>query len=144
MKSKQRTGRPRIIATPKEFDTLAERYFAECEAANEPVLLTGLILALGLGSKQSLYEYRDRPEYSDSVKRALLRVEMTYEKSLRKGGNTAADIFALKNFEWSDRTSFEHSSPDGSMTPKPALDLSHLGADEIIKVAKALPQEPKE
>lgn len=56
-------------------------------------------------------------------------------------------IFLLKGGmpeKYREKASFEHSSPDGSMTPKPAFDLSHMGADELIKVIKALPQETKE
>ena len=103
MATKSKGGRPRIISSPKEFERLANEYFKKCRELDEPVLLTGLVDAVGLSSKHSLYEYRDREEFSYSVKKALLQVEMSYEKSLRQGGNAAGDIFALKNFEWKDK-----------------------------------------
>lgn len=110
---KNKRGRPRIIKSPAEFTRLADAYFERCEAEGEPVLLLGLVLALGLSSKQRLYEYRDRPEFTDVVRRALSRVEMEYEKTLRTGSATGP-IFALKNFGWQDRSSFEHSGPGGA------------------------------
>ena len=101
-------GRPRIIESPQEFDGLAEMYFAERDLSNEPYLLTGLILALGLSSRASLDEYEKRPEFFNSVKKAKLRVEMEYEKRLGSTAPTGA-IFALKNFGWKDQQNMEHS-----------------------------------
>lgn len=83
-----------------------------CRDANEPVLLTGLILSLGLTSKEGFYEYQNYDGFSDSVKRARLLVEMEYEKRLNAGANAAAPIFALKNFGWRDKVEVESSAPD--------------------------------
>ena len=96
-------GRPRKIQSPAELEAKAQAYFDRCEQAGEPVLLMGLILALGLSSRQSLDEYAARPEFSDSVKRAKARVELEYEKRLASGTvQVAGAIFALKNFGWRD------------------------------------------
>ena len=95
-------GRPRKIKSPKHFEEAAEAYFSQCKKDDEPVLLTGLILALGLSSRESLDEYGRREEFSDSVKKAKLRVQVEYEKKLY-GRNPTGAIFALKNFGWSDR-----------------------------------------
>ena len=101
-------ARPRIIKSPKQFDQLAEAYFTECVASREPILLTGLILALGLSSRASLDEYESRPEFFNSVKRAKLRVEQEYERRLLSTSPTGA-IFALKNFGWKDKSECEHT-----------------------------------
>jgi hypothetical protein len=95
-------ARPRIIKNPEQFDMLAEEYFSECVTRNEPVLLTGLILALGLNSRAALDEYERRPEFFNSVKRAKLQVEMEYERRIG-GANPTGAIFALKNFGWRDQ-----------------------------------------
>ena len=105
-------GRKRIIESPKDFDRRAQKYFDQCRENNEPVLLTGLIYALGLSSRESLDEYGRRAEFSDSVKRAKLLVEMAYENRLGLSSPTGA-IFALKNFGWKDKAELEHS---GSLT----------------------------
>ena len=99
-------ARPRKIRSVKQFEELAEAYFAECEGKGEPVLLTGLIRALGLACRDSLDEYGRREEFSYSVKKAKLRCELEYEKALH-GPHPPGAIFALKNFGWSDRQDVE-------------------------------------
>ncbi len=111
---KQNTeSKPRSISSAKAFDALAEAYFAACADNDEPVLLTGLVRALGLSDKSTFYEYGQDPEFADSVKKALLRVEMAYEKDLRSGKNTTAAIFALKNFAWADKTTVDNNLSGG-------------------------------
>lgn len=101
---KKPVGRPRKISSPEEFDRLADNYFNMCKEANEPVLLLGLVLALGFVSKDSLYSYgADFPEFTDSVKRARSMVEYEYEKRLQTATSATGPIFALKNFGWSDK-----------------------------------------
>lgn len=101
---KRAVGRPRTIETPEEFDALLEAYLERVLNPDtwEPVTLTGLVLSLGFSCKQSLYEYGQRPEFTESVKRARLVVEHAYELNLR-GQNAAGVIFALKNMDWSDK-----------------------------------------
>ena len=101
-----KAGRKPIIKSVKQFEQLAQDYFDQCQRTNESINLTGLILALGLSSRQSLAEYEDREEFSDSVKRAKLRCEHEYEKKL-VGPNPTGAIFALKNFGWSDKQNVE-------------------------------------
>lgn len=117
---------------------LAEEYFAKCKAEGESVLLTGLILALGLSSRESLDEYGRRPEFSDSVKKAKVRVEMEYERRLSSTSPTGA-IFALKNFGWRDQQSVEHSGLGGGpIEIKRTVDLSQLSEEELIALEKTL------
>lgn len=99
-------GRPRLISSPEEFDRLVDLYIAVCQDPEKPkaITLTGLVLALGFCSKDTLYEYEKYPEFTDSVKRARLLVEQEYENRLIVGTNAAAPIFALKNFGWKDKT----------------------------------------
>ena len=99
-------ARPRRIKSVEEFNELVDVFLSKCEASDCPVTLTGLICALGLSSRQSLAHYEHRKEFSDSVKRAKLHVEMEYEKRLH-GNNPTGAIFALKNFGWSDRQQIE-------------------------------------
>ncbi len=72
----------------------------------DPLTLTGMILHLGLSSRESLDEYGRRPEFSDSVKRAKLLVENQYERKL-DGSRPTGAIFALKNMGWADRQEVE-------------------------------------
>ena len=99
-------GRPRLVSSPEEFDRLVDLYVATCQDPDKPkaITLTGLVLALGFCSKDTLYEYEKYEEFTDSVKRARLLVEQEYENRLVVGTNAAAPIFALKNFGWTDKS----------------------------------------
>jgi hypothetical protein len=79
-----------------------DKYFTECGETGEPLTVTGLALALGT-TRETLMDYQGRDEYSDTVKKAKLKIENAYEKRLIGRGN-GGDIFALKQFGWTDRT----------------------------------------
>lgn len=120
-----KVGRPRKIDSPETFDNLVDTYILTCQDPDNPkaITLTGMVLALGLCSKDTFYQYEDYPEFSDSVKRAKLLVECEYENRLVVGTNAAAPIFALKNFGWKDKqdvaSTVEHSgSIELSKRPK--------------------------
>lgn len=100
---KNKVGRPRLYSSVEDFESKVQEYRNKCLEADEPITWTGLCLYLGFSSRQSLDEYLKYPEFSDSVKKAKLMVEMEYEKALRKG-NPSGSIFALKNFGWTDRS----------------------------------------
>lgn len=56
--------------------------------------------------------------------------------------DTTAAIFWLKNRrskEWRDKQDLDLSSSDGSMTPKPAIDMSKLSADALREIASLEP-----
>lgn len=105
-------GRPRKYKSPEDFDAAVDAYIAKCREEDEPVTWTGMALALGFSSRQSIDEYQNYDGFSDSVKRAKSLVEHSYEKRLF-GGNAAGPIFALKNMGWSDKQELEHSGPNG-------------------------------
>jgi len=104
-------GRPRKIDSPETFDALVDTYILVCQDPDnpKPITLTGMVLALGLTSKDSLYEYGTYPEFSESVKRARLLIEHEYEHRLVAGTNAAAPIFALKNFGWKDKQEIDQT-----------------------------------
>ena len=105
-------GRPPIFTDPKEMDRLVDEYIALCGEKGEPIILTGMILHLGLSSRQSFDQYADRDGFYDSVKRAKMIIESEYEKRLVAQGN-AGSIFALKNFGWKDKQETELTGADG-------------------------------
>lgn len=75
----------------------------------EPATITGLALFLGFNSRQSMYDYKKREEFSYIIKNATTRVEHEYEKSLQRDKPTGA-IFALKNMGWADNTRVDHTT----------------------------------
>lgn len=64
--------------------------------------ITGLALALDT-TRQTLVDYEEKDEFTDTIKKAKLRVENQYEIALQEKGRSG-DIFALKNFKWQDKT----------------------------------------
>ena len=62
-------GRPPIIDKPDEFDALVEEYQALCKVDGVPITLTGMALHLGFASRQSLYDYGKRSDFSYSLKK---------------------------------------------------------------------------
>lgn len=119
------------IDTPEEFAELSQAYFDECKEEERNITITGLAIALGFCSRQSVYDYSKREGFEFVVSRAKLIVENGYEERL-DGASVTGPIFALKNMGWSDKTELAHSSPDGSMSPK---DLSDSDLIAIIKNA---------
>ena len=97
-----RRGRPLKFKSRKELQEAVDRYFAMCKEEGEGETLTGLALALDT-TRETLLDYEKRDEFSDTVKRAKLRIEHAYEKRLIARGN-GGDIFALKQFGWKDKT----------------------------------------
>lgn len=129
-------GRPRLYKTPEEFEAKVFEYQQYCKESKEPVTWTGLALFLGFSSRQSINEYEKYDGFSDVVKRAKLFVEWHYEMRVN-GNNAAGPIFVLKNMGWSDKQELAHSSPDGSMSPSPAIDASGLSDETLSELMRA-------
>lgn len=137
-------GRNRIFETPEEMEKMIDEYFLHIqgkvkkifneglenekvlwEREPEPATITGLALYIGLCSKTSLYEYQDRPAFSDLVKRARAGVENAYEKRLHQAQNVGA-IFALKNMGWRDKQEVGLTDVEGK-------DILHDKSEEELK-----------
>ncbi len=101
-------GRPPIYSDPGQIEADIQEYFAQ----DGKKTITGLAYHLGFESRQSFYDYEQKGDFSYTIKRARLKIEMMYEEKL-VDGNPAGPIFALKNFNWSDKTQIEHSGELG-------------------------------
>lgn len=100
-------GRPPIYNTVDEMLPKLQAWEQDVSSGSKPTV-TGLCLALDFDSKDTLYAYRDKPDFSYPIKKALLIVENGYEKALREN-NATGSIFALKNMGWKDKTEVEQS-----------------------------------
>ncbi len=80
----------------------------------EEYSITGLALALDT-TRQTLVDYEEKDEFTDTIKKAKLRVENRYEKALQKQGRSG-DIFALKNFNWKDKSESDVTSGGEKIT----------------------------
>jgi len=102
--NKRGRGRPRKYETPEQLKDKIDEYFGICEAQKRSYTITGLARHLGLDRK-GLIEYKGRPEYSNTIKEALWKLQEYIETKLIEGRNTIAMIFWLKNnADWADKT----------------------------------------
>src|SRR3972149_5244010 len=107
-------GRPLKFETVDELQKQIDTYFAVCP--KDEWTITGLAMALDT-SRKVLCEYEDeRPEYSNTVKKAKIKVENGYEIDLKKHGRSGT-IFALKNFDWKDKTETDMNLGGQAETP---------------------------
>jgi hypothetical protein len=97
-------GRPAIYDDPAKMQADIDIYFS----GEGKKTVTGLAIALGFESRQSMYDYKKNDRFSYIINRALLRIENQYEENLH-GQNVAGSIFVLKNMGWKDRTETELS-----------------------------------
>jgi hypothetical protein len=119
-------GAPAVYPKPEDLILAVENYFEwvkgefkitgptdkEWIREPEPVTITGLALFLGFESRQSIYDYEKKGEFSYIIKNARLRVENAYEKNLY-GDKPTGSIFALKNMGWMDHNRTELTGADG-------------------------------
>jgi len=103
--NKPKVWKPRKWKEPQELIDLINKYLEETNF--EEYSITGLALQLW-SSRQLLIDYENREEYKEIIKEAKLIIEHSYEMSLRKNWRTW-DIFALKNFDWKDKSEVEVS-----------------------------------
>ena len=111
-------GRPPMYKSKEEIQEKIDKYFEKCEGkvledkdgnpilnkyggviiiGSKPPTVTGLALALGFSTRQSLLNYQAQDEFLDTITRAKSRVEQYAEERLfdRDGSNGAQ--FSLKN-----------------------------------------------
>ncbi len=125
-------GRPPKYETVEQLEEIIDKYFDECvptplmdndghALTNQkgypifqlnPPTLTGLALALGYCSRQSIYDNEGKnDEFSYAIKKARLRCEHYLEKYTLSGDiPAAAGIFGLKNHGWSDKQEIDHTT----------------------------------
>lgn len=109
---------------PEDLDEMQRRidqYFTDCEGEPlldhetgeiqydkygnmivknaKPLTITGLALAIGFTSRQSLLNYQEKPEFVDTITRAKARVEQYAEERLfDKDGANGAKFSLANNF----------------------------------------------
>lgn len=96
---------------PMTFKTIIIKHWIR---EPERITINGLALFLGFESRQSLYDYKEKKQFSYSIKRALTKIEQQYENQLFER-NPAGAIFALKNFGWRDKQEIDHTSKGESI-----------------------------
>lgn len=124
-------GRKRLFSSKKKLEEKINEYFKKCEGevlkdkdgdpicdkygnpvifGQKPPTVTGLALALGFKSRQSLLDYQDTEEFSDTITRAKMIIEEYNEMRLydREGVN-GAKFNLINNFKgWAEKSEMEY------------------------------------
>ena len=99
----------------EEYEKRIVDFFSKCIDDKKKPTISGLALALNIGSTQTIREYsRNRSEGVEEIAEltswGLLMIEEFFEGNLHlTQGNPAGSIFWLKNQGWSDAMSVEHN-----------------------------------
>ena len=107
-------GRPRLFKTPQHLGKLIAQYFRECEEKDKPMTYAGLALALGM-DRQTLYNYEERDEFFDTIKKARDTVKAYVEEQMFIRGS-AGVIFYAKNYGYTDKQEVDVNVPDFGAT----------------------------
>lgn len=117
-------GRPPMFDTPEQLQAKIDEYFQEGVTVKKVVIgkapnnytidvevptISGLAYYIGFESRQSFYDYENKPEFAYTVKKVRLFIEQHYEEMLQTG-NTVGAIFALKNFGWKDKQEIDQKT----------------------------------
>jgi hypothetical protein len=122
-------GRPPMFKTPEEMQVLIDAYMetrgikpvlneqgqAILDTKGNPIwkvdapTVAGLALYLGFTDRHSMYDYKLKPLFTNTIKKAVTRIEEFAEEMLHNGKPIGA-IFWLKNHGWSDKQEIEQTT----------------------------------
>lgn len=97
-------GRPLKYKTAEELEAAVNQYFEKQMETLLPPTVAGLALWLGFDDRRSIYDYKERPAFSHTIKKAILKIEQYAEQQILTEGSHSGAIFWLKNHGWKDKT----------------------------------------
>ncbi|MCI1959688.1 MAG: DNA-packaging protein [Clostridia bacterium] len=130
-------GRPPKYKSAEEIQEKIDKYFKECDGQilldedekpvfdkkgnpiykvlPRPPTMTGLALALGFNTRTSLFNYKAKKEFVNTITRAKSRIEeYTEQRLFDKDGVQGAKFSLVNNFDsWSDKSDVNVTSGQG-------------------------------
>lgn len=131
-------GRPPKFKTKEEIQKKIDEYFKSCEGEilkgedgqpifnkygqpiivnQRPPTVTGLALALGFSTRQSLLNYQAKKEFLDTITRAKSQIEAyTEERLFDKDGVQGAKFSLINNFKgWREKPETTENEKNGEV-----------------------------
>lgn len=143
-------GQPAYYDSPEEMQIIIDKFFNDCEGKplfddegnavlnrnGDPVMIgkrpptvTGLALALGFHSRQSLINYSNKDQFLDTITEAKLRIQDYVETRLfDKEGSNGAKFSLSNNFGWIDRQVVDNNNNNHNTS---LIDLSGFTINEL-------------
>ena len=134
----ENVGMTPMYTSVEEIESKIEQYFEDCKGYPltdekgkqvfnkfgspifidvHPPTITGLALALGFTSRQTLLNYQAKPKFVDTITRAKARVEQYAEERLfDRDGSNGAQFSLRNNFKGWDADKKNDNSGDGKIT----------------------------
>lgn len=100
-----------LYSSVEKMKEQIDLYFIDCEARSKPPTVPGLAYFLGFASRQSLFDYGQKPEFSYTISRAKIRIETARAETLVDPNlkNSNGIKFDLENnFGWKSKSEHEH------------------------------------
>jgi hypothetical protein len=148
-------GRPPFFDNPDSLQDKINEYFIHGVTVKKVIIgkaphnytldvevptISGLAYYIGFESRQSFYDYEQKPEFAYTIKKVRLFIEKHYEEMLQTGNTTGA-IFALKNFGWTDKQEIDQKT-EHSGKIEHTIDHSKLSDAALREIANL--DKPKE
>lgn len=123
-----KVGRPLKFDSVENLELKIQEYFDSCWETKEvdgnilqrqvrPYTITGLAVHLDT-SRETLLDYEDKEEFSDTIKRAKMKIHNYVEEYLFTGKNQTGAIFNLKNnYGWTDKTEVDNTHKGDGTNP---------------------------
>ncbi len=140
-------GRKPKFTSKEQIQKRIDEYFESCKGEplmvndepfldkyGQPVLInvrpptvTGLALALGFHSRQSLLNYQAKAEFMDTITRAKMQVETYCEERLfDRDGQRGAEFNLRYNFRWAQEG--KDDGPDDGSSAQGVVMIPEVGA----------------
>lgn len=138
-----KAGRPPTFQSAEAMQQVIEDYFKSCDGKpilntnGEPIFdkagnviligahpptVTGLALALGFHSRQSLLNYQGKKAFMDTVTRAKMQIEAYAEERLYdRDGQRGAEFNLKYNFRWAEQGGGEDADEGTGVVELPAV-----------------------
>lgn len=123
-----KVGRPLKFESVESLEAKIQEYFDSCWETKEvdgailqrqvrPYTITGLAVHLDT-SRETLLDYEDKEQFSDTIKRAKMKIHNYVEEYLFTGKNQTGAIFNLKNnYGWTDKTEVDNTHKGDGTNP---------------------------